>query len=123
MVALVVLRPASGRAITGGAEITAETLAQYAPDPTDAAVVTAALVEEGFDVGPLVGIAMSLAGPRRRFEEVFGVRLTEAEDGGWRVEGADAPRMRRLPADRLGPEVARRVHAIELEPPAELTGP
>jgi hypothetical protein len=123
VVALVVLRPASGRAITGGAEITAETLDQYTPDPGDAEVVAAALTAEGFDVGPLVGIAMSVAASRRRFEEVFGVRLAEADEGGWRVEGQDAEGMRRLPVDRLGADVARRVHAIELEPPAELMGP
>lgn len=120
VVALVVLRPASGREITGASQITAETLGAYEPDPADAQVVAAALADEGFEVGPLVGIAMSVAAPRRRFEEVFGVKLTQAHDGGWRVVGEDSAAMRELPVDRLPAEAARRVHAIELEPPAEL---
>lgn len=122
VVALVVLRPASGRTITGVSEITAETLADYAPDPADAEVVAAALAGEQFEVGPLVGIAMSVAAPRRRFEEVFGVKLAEADEGGWQAVGEGAAGTRELPVDRLPADAARRIHAVELEPPAELTG-
>jgi hypothetical protein len=123
VVALVVLRPASGRAITGASEITAETLGEYEPDPSDAEAVAAALADERFEVGPLVGIAMSIAAPRRRFEEVFGVKLTKADDGGWRVVGEDSAGTRELPVDRLPAAVAQGVHAVDFEPPAELTRP
>ena len=119
VVALVVLRPASGRAITGDSEITAETLPEFAPDPADAEAVVSALADAGFEVGPVVGIAMSVTGPRRRFEDRFGVQLKPADEGGWIA----ASGTRSLPVDRLPAAVAGRVHAVELEPPAELTGP
>jgi hypothetical protein len=118
IVAMAVLRPASGRAITGRSQITAETLGQFAPDPGDVDAVTDALARAGFRVGPLVGVAMSLAGPPAAFERYFGVRVRPAEDGGW-VAGEDGTRELPVPA-----ELAGRVHAVTFEPPAEaVTGP
>lgn len=118
LVAMAVLRPASGRAITGRSQITAETLDQFAPDPGDVDAVTDALTRAGFRVGPLVGVAMSLAGPPAAFERYFGVRVRPAADGGW-VAGEAGTRELPVPA-----EVADRVHAVTFEPPAEaVTGP
>ena len=51
VVALVLLRPASGRPLTGASRVTAETLEQYAPDPADAESVAGALREQGFEDG------------------------------------------------------------------------
>lgn len=119
VVAMVVLRPASGRPITGDSRITAENLGDYAPDPADAEAVAAALAGEGFEAGPLVGIAMSMSGPRRRFEEVFGTTVAPAEDGGWVAGGGT----RELPRERLPDEIADRVQAVVFEPPAETTSP
>jgi hypothetical protein len=118
IVAMAVLRPASGRAITGRSQITAETLGQFAPDPGDVDAVTDALARAGFRVGPLVGVALSLAGPPAAFERYFGVRVRPAEDGGW-VAGEDGTRELPVP-----PELAGRVHAFTFEPPTEaVTGP
>ena len=111
LVALVVMAPASGRAITGAGEITAETLAQFAPDPGAVEDVTRVLAGAGFTVGPLVGIAMSISGPRETFERFFGVAVDDAETGGWEAGGA-----RELPVPAA---LAGRVHAITFEPPAE----
>jgi hypothetical protein len=115
IVALVVLRPGSGRAITGESEITAETLPEFAPDPGDAEAVTRALAGAGFDVGPVVGIAMSVTASRSRFEEFFGTEVADADDGGLVVAGGD----RELPLDALPEDVRRLVHAVTFEPPAE----
>ena len=109
IVAMVVLAPASGRAITG--EITAETLAQFAPDPGDAEHVAGVLAGAGFAVGPLVGISMSISGPRATFERVFGITVDDAAEGGWEAAGA-----RELPVPDA---LASRVRAITFEPPAE----
>jgi hypothetical protein len=111
IVALVVLAPASGRAITGTAEITAETLAEFAPDPGDVEDVTRVLAGAGFRVGPLVGIAMSISAPRETFEAFFGVPVQDAEEGGWAARGA-----RELPVPAA---LGDRVHAVTFEPPAE----
>ena len=111
LVAIVVLRPASGRLITGEAEITAATLAEYVPDPGSAGDVARELAGAGFDVGPLVGIGMSISGSRAEFEAYFGVPVADAEEGGWTARGR-----RELP---VPPQLAGRVHAVTFEPPAE----
>lgn len=111
LVALVVLAPASGRPITGETAITAETLHEFTPDPGDVEAVTRVLVDAGFTVGPLVGIAMSISAPRERFASFFGVAVDDAEEGGWEAEGA-----RELPVPAA---LAGRVHAVTFEPPAE----
>jgi hypothetical protein len=111
LVAIVILTPASGQAITGASAITAETLHEFAPDPGDADRVARVLADAGFSVGPLVGIGMSISGPRATFERFFGVAVDDAEEGGWLADGA-----RELP---VPPALADRVHAITFEPPAE----
>ena len=111
LVALAVLAPASGRAITGAGEITAETLAEFTPNPGDVEHVTRVLAGAGFRVGPLVGISMSISAPRATFEAFFGVPVEDAEEGGWKARGA-----RELPVPA---ELAGRVHAVTFEPPAE----
>ena len=115
VVALAVLRPASGRPISGASRITAETLHEYAPDPADAERAAHALRTEGFEVGPLGGIAMSITAPRGTFERVFGTGVEPAPDGGW-VSEAGA---RELPLEQLGPELAGRLGAVTFEPPGE----
>jgi hypothetical protein len=111
IVAIVVLAPASGRAITGGTEITAETLEAFAPDPGDVEHVTGVLAGAGFGVGPLVGISVSISAPRETFERFFGVTVDDAASGGWEVAGA-----RELPVPDV---LAGRVRAVTFEPPAE----
>ena len=111
IVAMVVLAPASGRAITGSTEITAETLHEFAPDPGDAEHVTGVLAGAGFAVGPLVGISMSISGPRETFERFFDVAVDDAAEGGWEAAGA-----RELPVPDV---LAGRVRAVTFEPPAE----
>jgi hypothetical protein len=114
-----VLRPASGRAVAGAAPITTESLHEFAPDRGDAEAVARALADAGFEVGPTVGIGMSIAAPRERFEAVFGTAVAEAEDGGWVVPGAG----RSLPLDGLPGAVRERVEAVSFEEPAEAAGP
>jgi hypothetical protein len=113
VVAIAVLKPASGRAITGTSQITAANLHEFSPAPGDAEAVAEALRRAGCQVGPLVGIAMSLAGPRDAFERYFGVTVRPAEDGGWVAGDAGA---RELPVPE---ELADRVQAVTFEPPAE----
>jgi hypothetical protein len=115
IVALVVLRPGSGRAITGESQITAENLEQFAPNPSDAEVVARALADAGFSAGPVVGVAMSVSGPRERFEDFFDVDVADAENGGWVVAGGG----RELPLHALREDVREQVHAVTFEPPAE----
>jgi hypothetical protein len=120
VVAVVVLEPGSGRRITGDTRITAATVHDYAPDASDAEAVAEALASAGFEVGPLVGIAMSLAGPRSRFEDYFGTRVKDADDGGWLAVDQTGTATREVPLAAVPPPLARRVRAVTFEPPAEL---
>ena len=120
--ALVVLRPASGREIAGDTRITAETLSEFAPDPEEAAAAGRALAEAGFDVGSVLGISMPVSGSRALFEDYFGTTVRPASDGGWVAVDRAGSESRELPVSGLPGPVASRVHAVTLEPPAELTG-
>jgi hypothetical protein len=112
---LAVLRPASGRELTGEAVITAASLAEYAPDPKAAETVAGVLRSAGFGVGPLVGIAMTVTGSRERFERYFGRRLELADDGGWHTSDCATE----LPLDAVPHEARRHLVAVAFEPPAE----
>lgn len=120
--ALVLLRPASGREITGETRITADTLHEFAPDPDDAAAAARALAEAGFEPGSMLGVSMPVTGPRRLFEDYFGVRVEPADDGGWIAIDASGTESRELPVSQLPEPVAGRVAAATFEPPAELAG-
>jgi hypothetical protein len=73
--------------------------------------VTRELTAAGFEVGPLVGIAMSIAGPHAVFEAYFGTGVETAAAGGWSAAGA-----RELPVPAA---LAGAVHAVSFESPAE----
>jgi hypothetical protein len=120
--ALVVLRPASGREIAGDSQITAETLREFAPDPEEAAAAGRELAEAGFQVGSVLGISMPISGSRSLFEDYFGTSVRPAADGGWVAVDRAGSEGRELPVSKLPEPVASRVHAVTLEPPAELTG-
>jgi len=123
VVASVVLKPASGRQLTGESIITARTLREFAPDPRDAEAVARAFAAEGFDVGPVGGIGMAVSGSRRLFETYFDTAVEEAEDGGWIAVKGPGPPARELPLTALPEQVAQRVHAVTFEPPAEAVMP
>jgi hypothetical protein len=100
--ALVVLRPAVGD-LAGTAQITADTVEAFAPDPAAATAVRAFLTEVGFDVQPLVGISCAVVGPRSLFERTFGTSIPS--------EGSE------LPLDRLPDDVAGGIQAVTFTPP------
>jgi hypothetical protein len=120
--ALVVLRPGSGRELTGATAITAANLAEYLPDPGDLELVREAFARAGFEVGNPVGIAFSVEGPRSSFERYFATTVGPATEGGFGAfEGGTG--QRELPLSALPPPVRERVVAVTFEPPAELFGP
>jgi hypothetical protein len=104
--ALVVLRPAGGGDVTGG-PITAADVGRHAPDPQAAERARRAFADAGFEVGELVGISFSIAGPRRLLEAWF--------PGFVKLEGTGAE----LPLDRLPSDVAETVQAVVTEAPPE----
>ncbi len=120
--AQVLLRPASGRALTSESMITAETIDQYRPAPEDVNDAVAAFRAAGFDTGHPVGIGFALIGPRSTFERFFRTEVREVEGGGYGAFEGDVGH-RELPLSGLPPDLARRVVAVTFEPPATLFGP
>lgn len=131
--ALVVFRSASGRRVHGGEAITTETLAEALPDPAEVADASAAFHDLGFDVGPPLGISMSITASHEHLESVFGVELAQRADGTWVLGGADdaarsgdasddATDDIELPLAALPERITRVVAAVVIEPPVELFG-
>jgi hypothetical protein len=105
--ALVVLKPASGADRSPNEAITTATLRQNAPDPGVAERLRSHFVRQGFEVGPLVGISFSIAGPRELMSGVF--------PGYAQSEGTDAE----LPLDALPEDLRSAVQAVATEAPPE----
>lgn len=104
--ALVVLRPRDGRELTGDAQITAETLAGYLPDPQAVEAARAYFRWAGYSVTVAAGISFSITGPRSLFERTFG-GLPPAPGG---LE---------LPLDPLPEELRPLVQAVAFTPPPD----
>jgi len=119
IVAQVILKPASGRPITGTSMIRADTLEEFAPDPSEARAVARVLTDAGFEVGPTVGVGYHLTGPRSLFERYFDTKIAEAPDGGWVAVRDTRAATRELPVDKLPDSVAGRVLTVTFDEPAE----
>ena len=118
--AQVVLRPAGGAALTGAEEITAATVARYAPDPAAVATAQAFFRDAGFAVGDARGISFAITAPKARFEDVFGDELVV--DPGSRAGAISVSRAgggRELPLTRLPAEVAAALQAVAFTPPPD----
>ncbi len=120
LVATVVVRPASGERLPADAIVTTDTLDRYRPTADAVDHVTRAFADAGFEVGPFVGIAMSIAGPASRFERVFRTRIGPADEGGV-VAGLETSEPgRQLPLRGLPDDLSALLEAVTFEPPAEL---
>ena len=106
--AQVLLKPESGRELTGESAITTETLGQYQPSPEAAERVRKRYARAGFEVGPLVGISFSITAPASAFEKVFKTRIREAGKGDLE-----------LPKKALPRELAEDVAAVTFTPPPD----
>ena len=62
---------------------------------------------------------MSIAGPRGRFEEFFGVTLEKLDDGSWTGVDDTGERQRELPLAGVPGSAGHLVQAVTFEPPAE----
>lgn len=105
--ALVVMRPAGGGEPGGREPITAETIERNAPEPEATERVRRFFAEQGFEVGPLVGVSFSIAAPRETTEQLF--------EGFGQLEGTG----RELPLNALPPDIQEEVHAVTTEAPPD----
>ena len=102
--ALVVLNPGTG----DSASRQSSRASEVPPDSSVVRSVTSAFRNEGFEVGPFVGISFAISGSRDVFDRVFGVDPNSAEFSGGE-----------LPTDRLDSDVTRHLAGVTVtEPPA-----
>lgn len=116
------VRSASGAVATGDVPITAKNLPDYAPAPSDVDAAVRAFEEAGFETGPPLGIAFSIAGPVALFAEVFLTGVRQADDGGFVCGREGEEPVRELPLAALPEDVAALLVAVTFEPPAEVFG-
>ena len=121
--AQVLLHSASGTKITGETMITSENISEYAPSADTVAQAFAVLAELGFQVGEMVGISLSITAPASTFEKVFGLRLSQGEDGGIKVVANDGATGDEVPATNWPERLADLAMAVTFVPPPELFGP
>ena len=119
VVAHVLVRPASGRRITGDTRITADTLDLYRPRDDDVRTVAGQLAGAGFAVTHPPGIAITIVGAVELFQHFFHAELVEHRPGDLRVSG-DVPDPYELPLDAVPRPIADLIESVTLEPPAEL---
>ncbi len=106
--ALVLIRPAPGQDPDRAGAITTATIGRHAPEPAEAEAVRRFFAEQGFETGPLVGIAFDISADRDLMERWF--------PGVDRLVGSGEE----LPLGELPQEVRNRIAAVTTESPPEL---
>jgi len=114
LAAAVLLRPASGKSIDGYTRITAENIGDLRPSEDTVRAAAAFFRDQGFAVGPCVGISFSITGPVAVFERTFGYKVEIHDDAG-RVVAEDGTLTPDFRLDRLPPEVQTLVTAVGFE--------
>lgn len=117
--AQVILPSASGAEVTGDTVITSDNIGDYMPASSTINEAKKALTEQGFDVGESVGISMSITAPARTFEEVFGVKLCQSQDGGIHVLGKDGAMDDEIPTEAWPTELSNLAMTVTFVPPPE----
>jgi hypothetical protein len=119
--AIVLLRPASGRRITGDAQITSASLPEYLPAKDSAQQARAHFQQHGFEVSELAAISFNITAGLEQFEEQFGAAIDLAK-GYPRVRLGKEKFAYELPLDRLPASLTGIVEAVTFEEPAEVYG-
>jgi len=115
--AQVVLRAADGVAPDPRSIITSHTIDRFRPSPAAVDFARAQFQAAGFEVGPLVGNSFSIAGPKRRFETLFGARFQRSRTRGVESVTTRGARSYELPIDRLPKPLTEVIAVVTLTPP------
>ena len=100
--ALVVLNPGTGDPSSRAGARASE----VPPDTSVVRSVTSAFRDEGFEIGPFVGISFAISGSPDVFDRVFGIDPDSAE-----FRGGE------LPTDRLGRDVTQHLAGVTVTAP------
>jgi hypothetical protein len=111
--AQVVLAAAGGARPGPRTHITTENIHEWIPSAETTARVSGELRDMGFEVGEPVGNNISIAGPVRLFEAVFGTKLRDADGGVQFVNGYE------LAAEKIPRALRRQIVAVTFTPPPD----
>ena len=116
--AQVVLRSASGKAVTGQDAITSENVRDYMPSPETFNAAAQTFRAAGFEVSAAGPTGFSITAPVETFEKVFKTRLQTGE-GGAKAVRKDESTAFELSLRGLPTEISRYVEAVTFTPPPE----
>ncbi|MDR4488193.1 MAG: hypothetical protein R3B83_11825 [Nitrospirales bacterium] len=117
--AAVILHSKSGKPPSGQAEITAQTLRDYQPNPKAVQDAQARFQSLGFQVSPFIGISFSITASQSTFEHVFRVTLQRNDKGGLEVVKKSRGTGYELPLDKLPLELQQLLHTVTFTPPPD----
>jgi hypothetical protein len=117
--AQVILRPASGKSVTGQDAITSDNIREYMPSPENFTAAAKAFQSAGFEVSAAGPTGFSITASPKTFEKVFGTRLQADERGGMQALRKDESTTVVLPLRNLDPELSRHVEAVTFTPPPD----
>jgi hypothetical protein len=117
--ATVLLKSASGKAVSDSSVITSETIHEYRPAPNVVASAQKGFQSLGFETGPLIGISFSITAPIQTFERIFRVKLGQTKQGGLQATSPSGKVSERLPTQMLPGSLQAIVTAITFVAPPE----
>jgi hypothetical protein len=119
--AQVILRSASGKAVTGQKAITSANVRDYMPSDEALAAATQAFSAAGFEVSAAGPTGFSITASEKIFEKVFETRLQAPEGGagGTQVSRKDGSTSLELPLRGLPRELSQYVEAVTFTPPPD----
>jgi hypothetical protein len=115
----VLLRPASGAAITGNTIITSETIANYRPAPESGQLAAQFFRDQGFEVSPITGIGFTIRGTAARFSELFKTTLIGDTTIGIQAMSDASTTSEALPLNALPSSVTDSISAVTFSPPPD----
>jgi hypothetical protein len=117
--AQVILRPASGKSVTGQDAITSENIRDFMPSPESFQAAAQSFSEAGFEVSAAGPTGFSITAPASTFEKVFNTSVRSQEGGGIAAVRKDESTSFELPLRGLSRDLSRHVEAVTFTPPPD----
>ena len=117
--AQVILRPESGKSVTGQDAITSANIRDYMPSPESFQAAAQSFSAAGFEVSAAGPTGFSITAPASTFEKVFKTTVRQQESGGFEAVRKDKSASYELPLRGLSGELSRYVEAVTFTPPPD----
>lgn len=117
--AQVILRPESGKSVTGQEAITSENIRDYLPSPESFQAAAQSFAAAGFEVSAAGPTGFSITAPASTFEKVFNTKVRSQEGGGVKAMRQDESEDYELPLRGLSKEMSQHIEAVTFTPPPD----